>query len=51
MEIDRDGLDTFVRRYGKYDSIIGETNRMEFLEQKFKEHEDNINRITVITSN
>jgi hypothetical protein len=43
LEIDRDGLESFVKRYGRYDSIMGETDRMEFLESKVKEYEDKIN--------
>lgn len=41
-EIDRDGLESFVKRYGRYDSIMGDSDRMEFLENKVKEYEDSI---------
>ena len=50
-EIDRNGLNEFVRIYRKYDSIMGETDRMEFLEKKIKEYENNINGITTSESN
>lgn len=40
MEIDRDGLKTFVERYGRYDSIMGDSDRMEFLETKVKEYKE-----------
>jgi hypothetical protein len=45
FEIDRDGLELFVKRYCRYDSIMGESDRMEFLESKVKEYEDKINPI------
>lgn len=48
LEIDRDGLESFVKRYGRYDSIMGETDRMEFLESKVKEYEDKINFTPII---
>lgn len=38
-QIERDGLKEFVRVYSKYDSITGESDRMEFLENKIKEYE------------
>jgi hypothetical protein len=38
-EIDRSGLAEFVRIYTKYDSIMGESERMEFLENKIDEYE------------
>ena len=47
-EINRDGLETFVIRYGKYDSIMGESDRMEFLETKIKEYQDRINYTPII---
>jgi hypothetical protein len=38
------GLDSFVKSYRKYDSISGETDRVEFFENKIKEYEKiNIN--------
>lgn len=40
MEINRDGLKTFVERYGRYDSIMGDSDRMEFLETKVKEYKE-----------
>lgn len=27
------GLEQFIKKYGKYDSIIGETDRMDFLKE------------------
>ncbi len=42
-EIDRNGLAEFVRIYTKYDSIMGDSDRIEFLEQKVFEYENNIN--------
>jgi hypothetical protein len=48
-EIDRIGLAEFVRIYSKYDSIMGESDRMEFLESKINLYENlknnNINLI------
>ena len=37
-QIIRLGLEEFIKLYGKYDSIMGETDRMEFLETKLKEY-------------
>lgn len=37
-EINTDGLETFVKRMEKYEAITGETDRMEFLENKIKEY-------------
>lgn len=37
-EINTVGLETFVKRMEKYDAITGETDRMEFLENKIKEY-------------
>lgn len=45
-EIDRNGLAEFVRIYTKYDSIMGESDRMEFLENKIKEYENVIRNVT-----
>ncbi len=42
-EIDRNGLAEFVRIYSKYDSIMGDSDRIEFLEKKVIEYENNIN--------
>ena len=39
-EIDSNGLEVFVKLYSKYDSISGETDRVEFLEMKMKEYYD-----------
>lgn len=39
-ELDRIGLAEFVRIYTKYDSIMGETDRMEFLESKINLYEN-----------
>lgn len=38
-EIETYGLESFVKRYVKYDFIIGETEPMNFLEMKIKEYE------------
>ena len=38
-EIDNIGLAEFIRIYRKYDSIMGDTDRVKFLEQKIKEYE------------
>ena len=51
-EIDTDGLETFIKRMQKYDSLMGETDRMQFLENKIKEYEkvtnnNNNNRNTI----
>lgn len=37
-EINTDGLEKFVKRMQKYESITGETDRMQFLESKVKEY-------------
>jgi hypothetical protein len=47
-EIDQEGLETFVKRYGRYDSVMGETDRMKFLEEKVKEYQDKINYTPMI---
>lgn len=39
-EIDSVGLEEFVRRYGRYDSIMGDSDRMEFLEKKINLYEN-----------
>jgi hypothetical protein len=46
--IQRDGLEVFVKHYKKYDSIMGETDRMRFLEEKVKEYQDKINYTPMI---
>ena len=38
-EINSVGLETFINRMRKYESIMGESDRMKFLEDKFKEYE------------
>lgn len=47
-EINRDGLESFVIHYGKYDSIMGESDRMRFLETKIEEYNDKINFTPII---
>ena len=47
-QIEKDGLEEFVRLYTKYDSITGETDRMEFLENKIQEYRDKINFTPII---
>jgi len=47
-EIERDGLELFVKRYGRYDSISGDSDRMKFLEDKAKEYEDKVNYTPII---
>lgn len=49
FQIQRDGLKEFVRAYRKYDSISGDSDRIEFLEQKIFEYENNINGDSIIT--
>lgn len=46
--IERDGLEVFVKHYQKYDSIMGETDRIQFLEEKFKEYTQMINYTPLI---
>ena len=46
--IELDGLEVFVKRFSKYDSIMGEDDRMKFLEDKIKEYEDKINHTPII---
>jgi hypothetical protein len=38
--IERDGIESFIKHYQKYDSIMGESDRVEFLEQKIKEYKE-----------
>jgi hypothetical protein len=38
-EYDNVGLETFVKRYGKYDAITGPSESFRFLEKKIKEYE------------
>jgi hypothetical protein len=42
-EFDRSGLESFVKRYQKYDSLTGSTQSFDFLESKIKQHEESIN--------
>ena len=46
--IERDGLEVFVNHYRKYDSIMGETDRIEFLESKIKEYNEKVNYTPII---
>jgi hypothetical protein len=41
-EFESNGLESFVKRYQKYDSLTGSSESFEFLEQKIKEYENNI---------
>ena len=36
-EFEQSGLEQFVNRYRKYDSLVGSSESMDFLEQKQKE--------------
>ena len=47
-QIERDGLEVFVKSYSKYDCISGESDRMRFLEEKIKEYEEKINFTPII---
>ena len=42
-ELESNGLELFVKRYRKYDSITGSSESFQFLEQKIKEYENNEN--------
>jgi hypothetical protein len=42
-ELKRNGLESFVKRYEKYESLTGSSESFEFLEQKIKEYEENYN--------
>lgn len=46
--IERDGLELFVKHYEKYDSIMGDSDRVEFLEEKIKEYKDKVNYTPLI---
>jgi hypothetical protein len=39
LELDMVGLETFVKRYRKYDAITGPSESFRFLEEKIKEYE------------
>jgi hypothetical protein len=41
---DEVGLETFIKRYNKYDSYSGSTDSMRFLETKFKEYYNEQNK-------
>jgi predicted nucleotidyltransferase len=45
------GLETFVKRYQKYDSITGSSESFKFLEQKITEYENNTLNNTIDISN
>lgn len=49
FQIERDGLKEFIRMYRKYDSIMGDSDRIEFLEQKVFEYENNINGDSIVS--
>jgi len=40
-ELEYNGLEVFVKRYRKYDSLTGSSESFAFLEQKIKEYENN----------
>lgn len=42
-EFNRNGLESFVKRYQKYDSLTGSTVSFHFLESKTKQYEESIN--------
>lgn len=44
-EIKTVGLETFINRMRKFDSIMGDSDRMQFLESKVKEYEEVIKNI------
>ena len=46
LELDMVGLETFVKRYRKYDAITGPSESFRFLEDKIKEYEEVINNIS-----
>jgi len=39
LELERWGLETFVKRYRKYDAITGPNESFKFLDEKKKEYE------------
>ena len=39
-EVKTDGLKKFIERMRKYESIMGETDRMEYLKSKFEEYKN-----------
>jgi hypothetical protein len=42
-EFNKSGLESFVKRYQKYDSLTGSSESFEFLESKIKQYEEIIN--------
>ena len=42
-EFNKSGLESFVKRYEKYDSLTGSSESFEFLESKIKQYEEIIN--------
>jgi hypothetical protein len=42
-EFSRNGLESFLKRYKKYDSLTGSTESFDFLESKTKQYEESIN--------
>lgn len=42
-EFNKNGLESFVKRYEKYDSLTGSSESFEFLESKIKQYEEIIN--------
>lgn len=46
LELEMWGLETFVKRYRKYDAITGPSESFRFLEDKIKEYEKVINNNT-----
>lgn len=51
-ELESNGLELFVKRYRKYDSLTGSSESFEFLEQKIKEYEnDKSININISTNN
>lgn len=46
LELEMWGLETFVKRYRKYDAITGPSESFQFLEEKQKEYEKVINNNT-----
>jgi hypothetical protein len=47
-ELNRNGLESFVKRYQKYDSLTGASESFEFLESKIKQYEEIINNTIII---
>jgi hypothetical protein len=39
-EFNKSGLESFVKRYEKYDSLTGSSESFEFLESKIKQYEE-----------